>query len=377
MHIGFDIRPFLKEETGVGVYFKNLLFQLARMDRVNEYYLFSSSFKDKFSRDKIPPFSKKRFLDLRIPVRAVNYFWYRLGWPPLDYFFRTKLDLTHSPTPIILPTRGKKIVTVYDLFFLDNPWLVDRETRKSFLTKIRHSLFQADGIIVISEFTKNQLLETFEIEEKKVRVVHLGLSPELKEEASDKVLEEARKKMSLPDLFILFVGATEPRKNLLNLIKALNVIHRKYGKVSLVIAGRRGEDHERLLEAIRKNRLEPWVKITGYVSDREVRLLYRLASVFVYPSLCEGFGLPLLEAMASSLPVVASNTSAIPEVAAKAALYFHPEKPEEMADKIVRVLEDEELRKGLVEKGKKRASEFDWKITASETLEFYTEIAGR
>ena len=119
MRIGFDVRPFLKEETGIGIYFKNLLFSLSQIDQDNEYYLFSSSFKDRFLTHKIPPFSRMRFRDFPIPVKAVSFFWNKLGWPPLDYFFKTGLDLTHSPSPLILPTKGKKVITVYDLFFMD------------------------------------------------------------------------------------------------------------------------------------------------------------------------------------------------------------------------------------------------------------------
>ena len=116
MRIGFDVRCFLKEETGVGIYFKNLLFHLAQIDQSNEYFIFSSSLKDRFPLHKVPPFSKKKFLDLRLPVKAVNFFWYKLCWPPLDFFFKTDMDLTHSPVPLILPTKGKKIVTIHHAF---------------------------------------------------------------------------------------------------------------------------------------------------------------------------------------------------------------------------------------------------------------------
>ena len=132
MRIGVDVRPFLSRETGVGTYLKNLLFQLARIDEANEYCLFSSSWKERFPVEKIPSFAKSRFRDLRIPVRTVNFLWYRLGRPSLDSNFGTKLDLTHAPTPLALPTGGKKIVTVYDPFFLDQPGKADRQARDVF-----------------------------------------------------------------------------------------------------------------------------------------------------------------------------------------------------------------------------------------------------
>jgi len=374
MRIGFDVRPFLKEETGVGIYCRKLLFHLAQIDRSNEYFLFSSSLKDRFPFQKIPSFSKKEFRHFRFPVKLVNQFWYKLSWPPLDYFFRTDLDLTHSPTPLILPTKGKKIVTVYDLFFLDFPHMTDRETRKNFVTRIKDSLLRAEGVVAISEFTRNQLLEKFGLDEKKVKVIYLGLDREFHTDISSEEKEQVRKKFSLPPSFILFVGALEPRKNLMSLIEALKIVHGKHKKIPLVIVGREGLDCKNLEQKIDQLELRAWVKMTGYLPDEEVKALYRLASVFAFPSLCEGFGLPLLESMASGLPVAASERSAMPEIAQDAALYFRPEEPEDMADKLILALQDEELRKTLREKGKKRALDFDWHTTAAETLSFYESL---
>jgi glycosyltransferase involved in cell wall biosynthesis len=374
MRIGFDIRPFLKRETGVGIYYRNLLFHLAQIDPTNEYFLFSSSLKDKFPLQKIPPFPRKEFRHFRLPVRLVNLFWYKLSWPPLDYFFRTNLDLAHSPTPLILPTKGKKIVTVYDLFFMDFPFMTDRETRQNFATRIKDSLLKADGIVAISEFTKTQLLERFALDEKKVKVIYLGLGREFHTDISAEEEDEVRKKFSLPPSFILFVGAIEPRKNLLKLIEALKIIHENHKEILLVIVGQKGLDSKNLEKKIDQLELRDWVKMMDYLPDKEVRAFYRLASVFAFPSLCEGFGLPLLEAMAIGLPIVTSKSSAMPEIAQDVALYFHPENPEDMADKLILVLRDEELRKTMSEKGKKRALDFDWNTTAAETLSFYEYV---
>ncbi len=374
MRIGFDVRPFLKRETGVGIYYRNLLFHLAQIDRANEYFLFSSSLKDKFPRQKIPPFPKKEFHHFRFPVRLINLFWYRLSWPPLDYFFMTDLDLAHSPTPLILPTKGKKIVTVHDLFFMDFPRMTDREARKHFVTRIRGSLYDADGIVAISEFTKNQLLERFDLDEKKVKVIYHGLDREFYTEVSAAEGEQVRKKFSLPPSFIFFVGAMEPRKNLSRLIEALKIVHEKHQKILLVIVGRQGLDYKNLEKKIDQLNLQDWVRMMDYLPDAEVKIFYRLASVFAFPSLCEGFGLPLIEAMASGLPVAASKISALPEIGQDAALYFHPEDPEDIADKLILAMEDEELRKTLRERGKKRALDFDWHTTAAETLSFYEQL---
>ncbi|MCJ7563970.1 MAG: glycosyltransferase family 4 protein [Candidatus Aminicenantes bacterium] len=375
MRIGFDLRPFLREETGVGVYFKNLLFALARLDTDNEYYLFSASWKDRFLADKIPPFKKMRFRDRRWPVKAVNFFWYEFRRPTLDFIFRTRLDLTHSPTPLILPTRGRTIVTIHDLFFMDFPERADDEARKFFVRKIGDSLQKADGIITVSEFTKRALLRRFVLDERKVTVTHHGLIDSCRAASDPDMVASFRKAHGLPDTFILFVGASEPRKNLPRLIDALAIIHQRYEKIPLVLAGRPGADHAALLNRIKARGLEPWVKIMGYVPGPDVRNLYSAAAALVFPSSCEGFGLPLLEAMACGLPVAASGVSALPEIGGDAAVYFDPESPEDMAAKIMLLLEDAGLRESLKAKGRERAKIFTWEKTAEETLDFYRAIA--
>jgi glycosyltransferase involved in cell wall biosynthesis len=374
MRIGFDLRPFLKQETGVGVYFRNILFELARLDTENEYFLFTASWKDRFPEEKIPPFKKKQFRDFRWPVKMVNFFWYRLGRPTLDAVFKTRLDLTHSPTPLILPTHGKKIVTVCDLFFMDFRSKADREARRHFYKKTEASLRRADGIVAISKFTKKALTERFGLDERKIKVTYLGLNDIYKRPGSGGEAEAARRDFGLPAEFLLFVGASEPRKNLPRLMDALAIIHKKYKKMPLVLVGRRGGDHACVCERIRALDLESQVRILGYLDEQHVRNLYHAASAFVFPSLCEGFGLPLLEAMACDLPVAASGVSALPETGKDAAVYFNPEDAEDIASKAIRILRDEELRKNLKARGRERAGAFSWEKTAAETRDFYRSL---
>jgi glycosyltransferase involved in cell wall biosynthesis len=376
MRIGFDVRPFLREETGVGVYLRNLLTGLGRLDHLNEYFLFSSSLKERFPREKVPAFTRTTFRDARLPVKVMNFFWYEFGWPPLDWFFKTTLDLTHSATPLVIPTRGKKMITVHDLFFWDFPEESNPEARKYFRKKIERSLAKADGIIAVSQYTNKALREKFDIPDGRIRTIHEGLDPFFLQEIPPDTLECLRKRYSLPAEFILFVGAPEPRKNLGALLDALKLVHAGRDKVPLVIAGPRAKDEARLNDQIARDGLEPWVRFLGYVPKRELMTLYRLASVFVFPSLCEGFGFPLLEAMAGGLPVAASDVSALPEIGGEAAVYFDPKNPEDIAEKVTRLLQDTQLRQELIDKGKKRALDFDWARAAGETLDFYRAVLG-
>jgi glycosyltransferase involved in cell wall biosynthesis len=377
MRIGFDLRPFLREETGVGVYLKNLLFELARIDREDEFVLFSASWKDRFPAVKIPPFERSRFLDKKWPVRAVNFMWQNLGRPRLDALAGGRLDLTHSATPLPLPTKGRTIVTVCDLFFMEDPDQADREARRVFLRKTAAALRRADGVLTISEFSRRGILERFALPAEKVRATPLGLSPVFRAPADAARVAGLRRELDLTGPFLLFVGATEPRKNLPRLLEAIGLLRDRGRVVPLVIAGRPGGDQARVLDAIRRGKLESIVRLAGYRPDEDVRALYDAATALVFPSLAEGFGLPLLEAMACGLPAAVSGVSALPEIGGEAALYFDPTDAAGLAAAIVRLLDDENLRRDLGEKGRRRARGFNWAKTAGETLAFYRSVVGR
>ncbi len=374
MRFGFDLRPFLCEETGVGTYLRNLLFQLARIDRTNEYFLFSSSWKDRFPAAKIPPFERSKFRDCRLPVRVLNSLWQGRRRPYLDSFFRTRLDLTHSATPLILPTRGKKIITVHDIFFMDFPDLSGEEAGKAFFRLAAASFRDADGIVTSSATTAVELVSRFALDEKKVRTLPPGLDIRFLDDVPAAELEATSERFELPPSFLLFVGAQVPRKNLVRFVDALKIVHLHGFQIPLVLAGPEGEDSVSIRAKADKLGIGRWIRTTGYLEQRSIWNIYRLATAFVLPSLCEGFGLPLLEAMASGVPVAASRVSAIPEVCRDAAVYFDPDNPESMAEKVISLLGDEDLRNRLVARGKERAGSFSWEKTALETLAFYESV---
>lgn len=376
MRIGFDVRPFLKQETGVGVYFKNLLFELAGFDRENEYCLFSASWKDRFPREKLPPFAKMRFVDKKWPVRLVNAAWDHFGRPRLDRVFGEKLDVTHSPTPLRLPASGRSIVTVCDLFFLEEPDKADREARNRFVRRAEASLQAADGVVTISEYSAETIRKRFGLSSTKLKVTHLGTQMSRSAAPSFADIEAIRQKLDLTGDFLLFVGAIEPRKNVPALIEALALIRDRRGPVPLVLAGRSGGDEEAVVRAIERRGLSSQIRRPGYLSDREIRALYGSAAALVFPSLAEGFGLPLLEAMASGLPAAVSRAAALPEIGGEAALYFEPGDPEDIARTTLRILDDASLGAELRKRGRERAARFTWSRTAQETLDFYRVIAG-
>ena len=376
MRIGFDLRSFLKAETGVGVYLKNLLHSLAEIDKANTYYLLSASLKVRFPKAKLPEFAKSRFRDLILPSQLLDRRWSRGRGPRFDAFFQRQMDLTHSPTPLILPTAGKALATVHDLFYVDHPEKTDKDTRAHFVRQTGASLDRADGIIAASHYTREDMLAKFPIDASKVRVIHHGTHKRFKVPLSTAFKRVLQDKYQLPEEFLLFVGAVEPRKNLPCLVDALKILEDRLGRIPLLIIGRKGSDYHNLQARIKRNGLESSVRVLDYLPDEDVQGIYGLSTLFVFPSLCEGFGFPLLEAMASGVPIAASRAAALPEIAGDAALYFDPGSPEAIADALQRGLEETETRRRLVERGRLRIQEFDWARSARATLDFYQALAG-
>ncbi len=319
-----DLRSFLKDETGIGVYFKNLLHSLAEIDKTNFYYLLSASLKVRFPQEKRPAFLHSAFHDLFLPSRLLDFLWDRYKKPAFDRFFRTSLDLTHSATPLALPTLGKTVVTVHDLFFVDFPDLTDKDTRRRFKNRTGDSLCRADGVIAVSEYTRKEILDKFAVDPRKVKVIHHGMNKRFQVTLSTAFKSVLKTKYDLPSEFLLFVGAVEPRKNLITLVDALKDVHDRYSRIPLIIAGRKGSDYPKLQKRIARLGLGAYIRILDYLPDEDVQGLYSLATLLVFPSLCEGFGFPLLEAMASGLPIVTAQAAALPEIAGDAALFFPP-----------------------------------------------------
>jgi alpha-1,3-rhamnosyl/mannosyltransferase len=260
---------------------------------------------------------------------------------------------------------------------MEEPEKADKEARDRFLRKTEDSLKAADGVVTISEFSARAIRDRFGLAAEKIKVTYLGLSPIFAAPSSPAEIGGIRRKLDLPGEFLLFVGAAEKRKNLPALIEALALVHQKRSRLPLVLAGRSGGDQDAVRRAIEKRGLRSWVRQAGYLTDLEIRSLYHAASALVFPSLAEGFGLPLLEAMACGLPSAVSGVSALPEIGGDAALYFKPEDPKNIAAAIVRVLDDQSLRVALFQRGPIRAREFSWRRTAKTTLDFYRSTAGR
>jgi glycosyltransferase involved in cell wall biosynthesis len=364
--IGIDFRPALSRATGVGRYFQGLVSGLQEIDRENRYVLLSSSFKERARPETRP--ANFRLVDRRVPVSVLNALWHRLQLPSFDWLAGCEIDVAHSPTPLRLPSRrARSVVTVHDLFFLDHPEATSREIRRDYAALVRSHVRKADAILANSRTTADAVEARLDVPRERIHVVHAGIDERF-------LAAEPSGNGSGPP-YLLAVATEEPRKNLSTLLEAFAILKRRGFEGSLKIAGGAGLDTPLVVETIARLGIGREVSRLGYVDDLELPSLYRNARALVSPSLWEGFGLPLLEAMATTTPLVASDIPVHREVAEDAAVFVPPRDPEALARGIESVWTDEPLRARLEARGLERVREFSWASSAKKTLELYRRLA--
>jgi glycosyltransferase involved in cell wall biosynthesis len=374
--IGIDARFY--SEAGVGRYIKNLLYYLQKLDHTNEYYIL---FRKKDF--EVINFSSPNFH----PVLA-DIPWYGVAEQVQlpNILYSLKLDLVHFPhfnIPVFY--NGKFIVTIHDL--IHQKFKMNRATTHDPITYfIKHKAYnfafstalkKSEKVITVSDYVEEELIKTWKVKREKIVVTKEGVEENLIENAkkvAKKEIDVTLQKFNIKSPFIFYVGNAHPHKNVEGLIKAFMQLKTGFrasrndnANLQLVLSGK---DHY-FWQRIKEEYSDKDIIFTGFVSDEELVALYKSCKAYVVPSFEEGFGIPLLEAMALQTPVVASNTSATPEIGGDAALYFNPKDPTDIADKISEVLNSEKLRKELIEKGEKRVKEFSWKKMVEQTLEVY------
>ncbi|MFH1207093.1 MAG: glycosyltransferase family 1 protein [Patescibacteria group bacterium] len=379
MKIGIDCRTILNpkggEGAGVGHYTYYLVQSLLEHDRKNSYTLFFdrrlpdiSSFTRPNVAVKYFPFSQyNRFLPFAYSHMLIT-----------AYLMKERLDVFHSPiTSVPLTYPKKTVVTVHDLAIYKNPaWFPSQIFSTKLL--VPRSLKSADRVIAVSESTKHDLQDMFNIPSRKMKVIYEGVDVKkipLKSKKFDSV-----DSFKLSKKYIFFVGTLEPRKNLVTLLRAYKKLL-QWGGVfpgyQLALAGAKGYKSEEVFAAIKALGLGRNIKYLGYVTHNQKIDLIKRAACFVFPSSYEGFGLPVLEAMALGTPVATSNISSLPEVAGKAALLFDPEKEQTIANALRKILSDNKLRTRLSQAGMARAGQFSWERCARETVKVYESLRSK
>lgn len=370
MRIALDIRPSLSKPTGVGAYVSALAQRLPLAAPQDQFVYFSASLRERYPATSWPP--NVRLVDRRIPVRALNFAWNRLGWPSLDFLARSSFDLVHSPHPLIVPgKRAKQIVTLHDLFFLKHPEWTRAEIRRDYAPLVREHARRADGILCVSEYTAAEARLLLDVPPEKIAVVPNGVDPIFREPISPADVDAVLARRRLPRGAILFVGTEEKRKNLVTLAMAyMGMARRRTRMPPLVLVGPGSYWTQG------GSIVGPQIRATGYLETREIRALMAASAMLILPSLEEGFGLPVVEAMAAGLPVVCSRGSALEEVAGEAATLVNPLDTESVASGIERILEDPEYADDRRRRGLEQSRKFDWDIAARQTVEFYRRVLG-
>ncbi|MCM8767436.1 MAG: glycosyltransferase family 4 protein [Candidatus Omnitrophica bacterium] len=378
MKIGIDITPFLKKrKTGISWYTYYLIKNLAKIDRENFYILFGCSiknFKDRFLLKK-EILSENFNIDIKmLPSNIISSL---LLFFPIE-FIHGKFDIIHILIHpyYCLHLSGKLVITFHDIAHLIFPEMFSLFEVETFKFAAKRAVKKADRIIAVSESTKNDLIKYLNVKPDKIIVIHVGLYDFFYEIFDEDMIEKVKLKYGIRKKYILSVGTIEPKKNHIRLLNAFVKIKKKINDYQLIICGKPGwkfrEFYKRLSEINDKIRKD--IIVTNYVPLRDLTILYKEADIFTFPSLYEGFGSPILEAMRCGVPVITSNISSMPEVAGDAALLINPEDEDDIANAILKLIEDKELRENLIKKGLERVKLFTWENTAKKTLKVYNEL---
>lgn len=370
MRVAIDARKL--HDFGIGTYIRNLLRHLARLDHETEYVLLcqhqdlgiGATLGENFRTvlEPSPNYSVRE--QVHVP------------W----VLHRERPDVYHAPHYVLPPAiRCRSVVTIHDCIHLMFPqYLPNRAAYAYARATMWAAARRSARVLTVSEASKRDILRYFDIPPEKVVVVYNGIDERFSVPPAAEDVARVRERYQLDQRFVLYAGTIKPHKNLIRLIHAFHELRASgFDDVSLLISGDEISKLPALRRAVHEHKLHKHVRFLGHLPDEMLAILYRLAAVFVFPSLYEGFGLPPVEAMASGTPVVTSNVSSLPEVTGDAALLVDPYDVDSIVDGLSRVLSDPALAQTMRQKGLVRAREFSWERSVGRTLALYREIAVR
>jgi glycosyltransferase involved in cell wall biosynthesis len=367
VRIGIDARKL--HDFGIGTYIRNLVRQLARLDHDTDYVLLCRP-EDRQTLATLGPNFRA------VPETSSNYSLAEQLRIPLA-LKREGVTLFHAPHYVLPPlVTCRSIVTIHDCIHLMFPqYLPSRLALKYAKASMALATRRATRVLTVSETSKRDIIKFFGTAPEKIDVIYNAYDPRFGDEPREEDVVRVRERYQLHDEFVLYAGNVKPHKNLERLIEAFHIVRSGGLDLKLVLIGDEISKYTALRRAIHRYQLHRYVRFLGYLPEETLAVMYRLAGVFVFPSLYEGFGLPPLEAMASGTPVVTSNVSSLPEVAGNAAILVDPYDPQAIADGIRRVMTDSALRDELRRKGLARAHQFSWETSVRRVREIYREAA--
>ncbi len=371
MRIGIDYTAAVRQRAGIGRYARSLIRALARLDHENAYILLSAG-KEPDAEPWPANFSLRA---LPVTDRHLSILWQKLRLPLPVEWLTGRLDLFHSPDFVLPPVRkARTVLTIHDLSFLRHPECSSPALLEYLMSAVPRSVARADLILADSQSTQHDLIELMGMDPARIRVVYPAVDDTFAR-SNQAGVAAVRARHDIGGPYILSLGTLQPRKNYVRLIEAFRILkdssdipHR------LVIGGGPGWLYEPIYETIETLGLQDEVRMLGYVDEGDLPALYTGADVFCFPTLYEGFGIPVLEAMACGTPVVASNTSSLPEAAGDAALLMSPTDTEAMAEALGRVITDTDLREHLIQSGLVQCQRFSWSDSARDLHMAYMDL---
>lgn len=370
MRIGFDAKRAFCNEAGLGNYSRNLLNALSKYYPENKYFLFTPE------TGNYKLFTPEGNMQLILPSMKISQIfpsaWRSFGIGSI--LLRQKIDLYHGLShelPFFIENSGiPALVTIHDLIFLRYPQFYRLTDRQFYVNRFRHACKKATRIIAVSQQTRNDLTEFWNIAPDNIDVVYQNCNPIFYERVTERDKITIRERYELPREFILSVGCVERRKNILTLIKAMEEYNIDF---PLVIVGRQTEYMNEIKNYLKGKKILKRVYFVHHVPTMILPAFYQMARVFVYPSFFEGFGIPIIEALASGTPVVTSRGGCFPEAGGPESLYIEPNSSEELANAIERVLRDESLRSRMVKEGYTYAQNFTEERFANGIMDCYQQ----
>ncbi|MGC9046804.1 MAG: glycosyltransferase family 4 protein [Minisyncoccia bacterium] len=379
MNVFFDLRSLIsKIKSGIPNYTLNIFNELVK--RQDNYFIFFvNSVKPQKEIETLIKEKAKNYqiINLNVYNRVLDSSFKFLHWPSIDKI--VKADVYYSPhfNNIWFEDFSKYILTVHDLSVLNKNFFSWRKNLWHWSQNYKMLINKSRFIITVSEFTRQSVLNSFKINEDKVITIHSGIDKFFYQlDSNDKNLLNFKHQYNL-NKFILFVGTLEPRKNITTLIDAFNIIKQQpqFKDLKLVIVGGYGWLYEDILKKISQSNFHNDIIKWGYANKLDLLYLYNLAQVFVLPSWYEGFGFPVLEAQACGTPVIASNTSSLPEIINGSGILFNPNFSEELANALINVLINESLCKNMIQNGFQNIKRFDWSTTVDKVLNLFYKVA--
>lgn len=361
-----------RHQSGIGYYTENIIRSLIELDQNDDFSVVANLFAtNKPSKVKISPAAKNynyKFIRF-LPGKVWNQLIKRRVLPPVNVLLKDTPDVMVNFDFVRLPVskKVKTLTVIHDLAFLHYPEFVQSRNLARLKKFVPLAIKKSDRIVAVSEHTKSDIVKSYKVDPQKIDVVSNAVNHKVF--FPQQLKNNVQKKYSLPDSYILFIGNIEPRKNILGIIEAFGKLPAQLQAVHpLVLVGGKGWNDEGIVTALNNSSAKEHIVRVGYVDDDDLAQVYAGAQIFVFPSFYEGFGLPVLEAMASGTPVITSKVSSLPEVGGDAVLYVDPKKSNTIAEAMKKLLLNRELQQTLIKKGIVHSKQFSWEQSAGQML---------